>query len=41
MENYTIIPLVNYLSKYLINYDIDGYTNHDSYVKLYSQDLFF
>ncbi len=40
MENYTVIPLVNYLSKYLINYDIDGYTKHDSYVKLYSQDLF-
>ncbi|WGL59062.1 peptide ABC transporter substrate-binding protein [Pigmentibacter sp. JX0631] len=41
LENYTIIPMLNYISKYLINYDLMGYTNEDSYVKLYSQDLYF
>ncbi|MGY3803762.1 peptide ABC transporter substrate-binding protein [Pigmentibacter ruber] len=41
LENYTVIPLLNYVSKYLINYDLTGYTNEDSYIKLYSQDLYF
>ena len=41
MENYTVIPLVKDVSRFLINYDLQGYTGHDPFLKLYSQDLYF
>ncbi len=41
LENYTVIPLLDNLSHFLINYDLAGYTGNDPYLKLYSQDLYF
>jgi oligopeptide transport system substrate-binding protein len=41
MEYYSVIPLFDKLSRYLVNSDIGGYKENDPYLKLYSQDLYF
>ncbi len=41
MEYYSVIPLFDKLSRFLVNSDIGGYNENDPYLKLYSQDLYF
>jgi oligopeptide transport system substrate-binding protein len=41
MENYTVIPLIKDVARFLMNYDLQGYTGNDPFLKLYSQDLYF